>query len=219
MKNVSAEELSSSDFWKLPVGSGPYKVVSNKDNKEAVLVLNEKYSGKKPQIKQIRYKVLENPETDEFDFAITSNPEIIKRFQSNNDYTTVKTGNLYYRYLYFNLDGRDGKAGDDIKNKRIRQALAMAIDRESIIDELYKGAGTAIDTGIPSSDSWYNSKKKSDLSYNPTLAKNILEQEKFDFSRTLVLTRYNSDELSAKLLKEIANDWNEIGIKINPYTI
>ena len=213
LKDVPMEELGSSDFWKLPIGCGPYKVVSNKDNKEAVLVLNEEYSGEMPKIKQIRYKVLENPETDAFDFAITSNPEIIKKFQSDNRYATVKTGNLYYRYLYFNLDGRDSSIGDDIKSKRVRQALAMAIDRERIVEELYKGAATAIDSGIPASDSWYNTEKKNDLSYNPIMAKEILKQEQFDFSRTLVLTRYNSDELSTRLLEEIALCWNDIGVK------
>lgn len=213
LKDIPLENLGTSEFWRLPVGSGPYKVVSNADNKEAVLVLNENYSGKMPQIKQIRYKVLENPETDEFDFAITSDPDIINKFQKNYEYTTVKTGNLYYRYLYFNLDGRDSGLGDDLKNRRVRQALAMAIDRKGLVEEFYQDAGTYIDTGIPMSDGWYNSEKKNDLSYQPSLAKEILKQENFNFDRTIVLTRYNSDELSTKLLDEIAKDWNAIGIK------
>ena len=213
LKDVPIEEFGTCDFWKLPIGSGPYKVKSNRDNKEAVLVLNEEYTGTMPQIKQIRYKVLENPETEEFDFTITSNTEIIKTYQKDHNYTTVKTGNLYYRYLYFNIDGRDSLAGDDLKNKRIRQALAMAIDREGIVEKLYKGAGSVIDTGIPESDSWYNTEIKNSLSYNPQMAKQILKEEKFDFTRTLVLTRYNSDQVSIKLLEEVAAAWNAIGVK------
>ncbi len=213
LKDVPIEEFGTCDFWKLPIGSGPYKVVSNRDNKEAVLVFNEEYTGKMPQIKQIRYKVLENPETDEFDFTITSNTEIIEKYQKDGNYTTVKTGNLYYRYLYFNIDGRDGSAGDELKNNKIRQALAMAIDRESIVEKLYKGTGTVIDTGIPESDSWHNTEMKHDLSYNPEMAKQILVEEGFDFSRKLVLTRYNSDEVSIQLLEEVAAAWNAIGVK------
>ena len=213
LESIPIEELGACDFWKHPIGSGPYKVVSNTDNKEAVLVLNEEYSGKKPQIKQIRYKVLENPETDEFDFTITSDPATIKKFQKDNNYTVVNTGNLYYRYLFFNLDGRDSGAREDIKNNKVRQALTMAIDRESIIEELYKDAATVIDTGIPENDKWYNSDNKNNLNYNPRAAKEILIHEKFDFSKPLVLTRYNSDELSVRLLEEIAEDWNAVGIK------
>lgn len=213
LKDIPVEQLETCDFWKMPVGSGPYKVISNKDNKEAVLVINEEYSGKAPKIKQIRYKVLDNPEMDEFDFAITSDAEVIKKFQRDSNYTIVKTENLYYRYLYFNLDGRGTGVGEDIKNKRIRQALAMAIDKEKIVEELYKNVATIIDSGIPDKDSWHNDNVKYDLSYNPEAAKEILRTENFDFSRTLVLTRYDSDPLSIKLLEEVAKDWNEVGIK------
>ena len=40
----------------------------------------------------------------------------------------------------------------------------------------------------------------------------ILEEEGFDFTKTLVLSRYNHDDLSVRLLDEIAADWNAIGI-------
>ena len=213
LEDVPIEELGTCDFWKMPIGSGPYKVISNKGNKEAVLVLNDKYSKVLPKIKQIRYKVLENPETDYFDFTITSNPDVIRDFQSRYDYTTIKTGNLYYRYLYFNLDGRSGENKDLLKNKRVRQALAMAIDRESIIHDLYRDAATPMESGIPAYDDWYDGERNTDVSYNPKMAKSILESEGFDFSKTLVLTRYNQDDLSVKLLEEIAKSWNAIGVK------
>lgn len=213
LEDVSMEEFGSCDFWKMPVGSGPYKVVSNRDNKEAVLVVNKRYAGLLPKISRIRYVVLEDPENDEFDFAYTSNPEIIRKFQNRSGYTTVKTENLYYRYLYFNLDGREGENEGLLDNSKIRQALAMAIDRKKIVEELYKDAGVSINGGIPETDSWYNDHKRYDLEYDPDGAKELLKQEKFDFSKTLVLTRYHQDELSKRLLEEIAEDWNALGIK------
>lgn len=213
LEDVSMEEFGSCDFWKMPVGSGPYKVVSNRDNKEAVLVVNKRYAGLLPKISRIRYVVLEDPENDEFDFAYTSNPEIIQKFQNRSGYTTVKTENLYYRYLYFNLDGREGENEGLLDNSKIRQALAMAIDRKEIVEELYKDTGVSINGGIPETDSWYNDHKRYDLEYDPDGAKELLKQEKFDFSKTLVLTRYHQDELSKRLLEEIAEDWKALGIK------
>ena len=47
----------NSDFWKQPVGSGPYKVQIANSGKEAVLTVNEKYTGQIPQIERIRYKL------------------------------------------------------------------------------------------------------------------------------------------------------------------
>ena len=213
LEEVPIEKLSTSDFWKMPIGSGPYKVIENRDNKEAVLTINHRYSGKKPKIEQIRYKVLENPETDYFDFAITSNPEVIKKYQGLRDYETVKTGNLYYRYLYFNLDGRQGENEELLQSKRVRQALAMAIDKDKIAKEIYKGASTVIDGGIPRNDGWYVQGNLLNQGYDSQAAKMMLKEEEFDFSKTLVLTRYNQDEISVKLLQAIADDWNKIGVK------
>lgn len=213
LKEIPIEELGSCDFWKMPIGSGPYKVIKNRNNKEAVLTLNQQYSGKMPKIQQIRYKVLENPDTDYFDFSITSNPETIKKFQGNEEYQTVKTGNLYYRYLYFNLDGRTGENEELLQSKGVRQALAMAIDRKKIVEEIYNGSANIIDTGIPMSDGWYQEITTPNLEYNPGKAKELLKNEKFDFSKTIVLIRYNQDEISVKLLEMIAEAWEKLGVK------
>ena len=213
LKDVPIEEVGSCDFWKMPVGSGPYKVVGNRENKEAVLIVNQQYTGKKPKIEQIRYKVLENPETDYFDFTITSNPTVIKKYQETKNYKTRKTDNSYYRYLYFNLDGRAGENEGLLKSQKVRQALAMAVDKEKLVEEIYAGSATIIDAGIPQNNGWYAEIMNPDLSYNPENARKLLMQENFDFSKTLVLTRYNQDEISVKLLEFIAQCWHDIGVK------
>lgn len=213
LETIPVKDLGTCDFWKMPIGSGPYKVVENRNNKEAILKVNPQYSGKELRIEQIRYVVLKNPETDYFDFAITSNPDVIRKFQGIYEYETVRTGNLYYRYLYFNLDGRGEDNKDLLQSKRVRQALAMAIDKNKIMEDIYKGSATVIDGGIPQNDSWYVEISTPDLNYNLAEAKKILVKEGFDFSKTLVLTRYNHDEISKKLLLAVAQSWNQLGIK------
>ena len=212
--DISLTELSKSDFWQMPVGSGPYKVVENRENKEAVLVLNENYSGRIPKIEKIRYKILENPETDYFTFAITSDPNVIEKYKNNPDYEVIKTGNLYYRYLYFNLDGRSGENAGRLQKKSIRQALAIGIDRAGIIQDIYKGTATLIDGGIPDTDSWYWEKEAEKVEYNPELAGQMLKAAGFDFSKPLVLTRYSQDDNSVRLLESIARNWEELGIQV-----
>ena len=212
LEEIPLEEFSKCNFWKLPIGSGPYKVITNKDNKEAVLVVNEDYSGRIPDIKQIRYKVLENPAMDSFDVTISSDPVTVNNFVRNPRYEVIKTNNLYYRYLMFNLDERTGENEGLLQNAKIRKALMLAIDKEEILEEIYGGAALPIDGGIPEYDSWYVA--KADSSYNPVLAKQILEEEGYDFSKTLVLTRYSMDELSEKLLQRIAECWEKVGISV-----
>ena len=214
LADVPIEEFSTCEFWKMPVGSGPYKIIENIDNKEAILVVNEDYSGKAPAIKQICYKVLEFPGTDYFDFTISSDPTTVNNFMRNPRYNVVKTNNLYYRYLIFNLDKRSGENEGLLKDPQVRKALMLAIDKERIIEEIYGKSAVIIDCGIPEDDSWYIEKGEGDSGYHPTLAKHLLDNADFDFSKTIVLTRYSMDDISECLLEEIAECWRELGIKV-----
>lgn len=213
LEDIPIEEFSSCDFWKIPIGSGPYKVVTNVKNEEAVLVVNNSYSGRIPSIKKIRYTVLDYPGTDHFDFSISSDPVTVNNFDKDPRYQVVKTNNLYYRYLIFNLDKRSGDNEGLLKNPQIRKALMLAIDKERLAEDIYEGAAITIDGGIPDYDSWYVARENT--GYDPDLAKQILTEENFDFSKTLVLTRYSMDDLSERLLEEIAGCWRELGIRVD----
>jgi len=212
LEDVPIEEFSKDEFWKMPIGSGPYRIEENKDNKEAVLVVNNNFSGKIPKIKRIRYKVLEYPGTDSFDFTITSDPSTISRYSKDPGYEVVPCNNLYYRYLIFNLDKRSGSNEGLLRSPEVRRALVLGLDRESILKEIYEGAAVAIDGGIPPNDSWYIKKEDEEVGYRPAMAKQLLKHAGFDFSKTLVLTRYSMDELSVRLLEEVAACWRKLGI-------
>lgn len=214
LQDVPVEEFSSCEFWEMPIGSGPYKIVENKDNKEAVLVVNKDYSGKAPSIKQIRYKALDYPGTDEFDFTISSDPVIVNYFMKDSRYNVIKTENLYYRYLIFNLDQRTGENEGLLNNATVRKALSLAIDKERIVREIYGQSAIVIDGGIPKEDSWYMERQKDMTGYQPELAKEMLKKVGYDFSKTLIVTRYNLDEISERLLDEIAECWRDLGIRV-----
>ena len=213
LEDISVEEIDSAQFWKQPIGSGPYKVEQANDGCEAVLAVNEKYIGQVPKIKKIRYKVLENPQTDEFDFTMTSDTKTVNKFLNDPKYEVKKTNNLYYRYLMFNLDGRSGKRAELLQKKEVRQALLMALDRDKILKNIYGEAAVGVIGGIPKTDSWYLPQTDQDISYNPRKAKQMLLEAEFDFEETVILTRYHQDDLSVRLLEEIAACWNAVGIK------
>ena len=213
LKDVSAENINNSSFWNKPIGSGPYKVEEANDGKEIVFVVNENYIGKTPSIKRIKYVLLDNPGSDVFDFTMTSDPITVNKYMYTSKYAVKKTNNLYYRYLYFNLDGRTGERADLLQNYKVRQALVMALDRAEILRTIYGEAAVYIDGGIPANDSWYLDKEELGLGYQPEAARKILEEQGFDFSQSIVLTRYHHDDMSVKLLEEVVKYWNAIGVK------
>lgn len=213
-QGVEPNRVETSEFWKNPIGSGPYKVREVIEKKEILFEVNEDYNGKIPKIERIRCMILENPKTDRFDFAMSSDPKVIEKYALHPEYEAVQTGNLYYWYLMFNVDGRSGVMGELLKNKKIRQALYMGLDRTGIVEKVYGETAIHIDTGVEKDSVWYDQDPSYITEYDPKTAGKILKEEGFDFEETLVLTRYSEDELSCLLLEEIADCWRKLGIKV-----
>ena len=213
-EGVKPDNIENSSFWENPIGSGPYKVKERRD-KEIVLEKNTDYNGRLPNIDIIRFVILDNPGEDSFDFAMTSDPIMVKKYMEDSSYKVVRSNNLYYRYLMFNIDGKTGKTGELLKNQKIRYALYLGLDRKRIIDEVYQGAAIPINTGIEKDSFWYRVSEDEETNYNPEKARQILEEENFDFSETLVLTHYSHDEISLELINRIVQSWNQLGIQVD----
>lgn len=206
--------MKTAAFWENPIGGGPYKVKERRD-KEIVLEKNTDYNGRLPNIDIIRFVILDNPGEDSFDFAMTSDPIMVKKYMEDSSYKVVRSNNLYYRYLMFNIDGKTGRTGELLKNQKIRYALYLGLDRKRIIDEVYQGAAIPINTGIEKDSFWYRVSEDEETNYNPEKARQILEEENFDFSETLVLTHYSHDEISLELINRIVQSWNQLGIQVD----
>ncbi|MDD5503693.1 MAG: peptide-binding protein [Candidatus Omnitrophica bacterium] len=154
------EDLSLTKFARQPVGTGAYKFVKWITGQQIILKANEDYFKKRPYIDYYIYRVIPDPSTmflelqaGGIDFMGLS-PLQYKR-QTQNDYfracfNKYSYSSSGYTYLGYNL--RDIK----FKDKRVRQALDLAVDKQSIIDGALLGLGR-ICTGPFLPGSWaYN---------------------------------------------------------------
>lgn len=91
----------------------------------------------------------------------------------------------------------------------LRQAISLAIDREKLMDEVYMGSGTTT-LGDASSDEYNNFL----LEYNPTKAKQLLEQSGYDLDRALTIGFYHTDVSTAVYLDGIKEYLEAIGFKV-----
>jgi peptide/nickel transport system substrate-binding protein len=127
-----------SDF----IGTGPFRLESYRPRQGATLVRNPAYWGPKAQPQRIEFKfysdiqprliALQAGEVDLLDgipvvmtAAIRANPDIrILRVRSSN-----------HRQLHMRCDGAP------FSDKRVRQALALSLDRKKLVDGLCRGMG------------------------------------------------------------------------------
>src|SRR3989338_2564319 len=159
---LEGKDLRQTEFNEHPVGTGPYKLQKWSEN-EIVLRANKDYFNGRPYLNKIIIKSFPNQKVvwarlmrREIDFspAITpSDYEIINSIPSFKTYSVLKP---YYYMIAFNLSpsstltptlsqrererGARGEVGL-FEDKRVRQPLKYAVDKEKIIHEVLNGMG------------------------------------------------------------------------------
>ncbi len=215
--DVEPLDLPKSDFWKKPVGCGIYKVIEAVEGEYFLLEANMDYYGDLAGIKQLKISL--NKEdcvkamTDgELDFYVTNDPAEISRLKGIERCNEHRLNILFPAYLIFNFS-ENGNMSKELKDVRVRRALLLAIDRESITTSVFPGS-TVSNTLIPEWDSWYYSDGE-DFKFNQEAAKKLLEEANFDFSKTLRLRYSKKGQSTVDLMNAIAVYWREIGIKVD----
>jgi dipeptide transport system substrate-binding protein len=202
-----------------PVGTGPFMFV--KYEKDAFI---------RYQAHPAYWKGME--ELDKLVFAITVDPSVryarlrtgechvmayplptdIKSMQKNPAIKVSEQAGLNTAYWAFNTR----KAPFD--NVLVRQAMNYAINRQAILDIIYKGTGTIASSVIPPTV-WNWKGPENDYVYNPDRAKKILDNAGFaegfeiDIWAMPVQRPYNPN--ARKMATLIQQDLQKIGIKAN----
>lgn len=136
-----------------PVGTGPYKLEKFIPGQEVRLVANEYYYKGKPKTEHFIYKTSEGDtwqflETGEVDFAsFSATQENIDHLKKLGFVNILPYTPSTYGYLQVNLKH------EALKDKKVRQAIAYGLDRQSIYVDANQGAGAV--ANIPASPiSW-----------------------------------------------------------------
>ncbi|MNU77411.1 Oligopeptide-binding protein AppA precursor [compost metagenome] len=159
-----------------PVGTGPYKLEKFIPGQEVRFVANEYYYKGKPKTEHFIYKTSEGDtwqylETGEIDFAsFSATQENIDKLKGLGFVNVIPYTPSVYGYLQVNLEH------EQLKDKKVRQAITYGLDRKSIYVDAAQGAGEV--ANIPSSPiSWaYTQDGINPYQYDPEKAKQLLDE-------------------------------------------
>lgn len=167
---------SGRDFWRHPVGTGPFEFVSQQIDQDVVMERNSASWGVEPSIQRVRFVVVPDGITDALELEkgsgdVESNslpmdalPELARRPELVVD----AAPGTQIQYLAFNV--RDPLLSD----VRVRQAIAYAINRKLIIDTLLHGhARPALSLLPPAHWAWTGDAQHYD--YDPARAEQLLD--------------------------------------------
>ena len=137
-----AVEKWGTDFGKHPVGTGAFKFVEWKPNQEVVLEANADYWGKKASVKRaIVRNIKDNSQrvaalkAGEVHGIEGINPDDLKVLKADANLQVQLRPTNTTGYVAFNYKVKE------FQDKRVRQAIAHAINKKAIVDALYGGTG------------------------------------------------------------------------------
>lgn len=207
LENEDFDSLNDNDFWGTPVVNGMYQIGSFIPDECFILVRNEYYEDTPPKIDEIH--LLFDFETVNLDYYSTNTITDMISYRAMKGIEEYDVNMLFYRYFIFNITGVDGKENEAMQDERVRQAIAYAIDVESVFYDIYFQAGTLLDSGVPDDDM-----PTTLLGYNPDTARALLEEAEYDFDRPLRITYYYTDETSVYFLERVARDLEAVGFTV-----
>lgn len=183
-------------FGSHPTSTGPFIVTEHVPDQYTKLVKNPNYWGVEPYLDEVIYYIITDEAqamnaltTGEVDVVLTVSGNYIQQVRENSALVLSQAPESRLSYLGFNL------SNDKLSDKRVRDAISMAIDRKQIADGVYaNGDGAASYLPVPIT-SWGYDKSLEALvpAYDPESAKALLAEAGYPNGLKLVLTVGTAD--------------------------
>ena len=215
------------------IGTGPYKFVSWKRGAEIVLERNPNYWGAKPAWDKAIYRPITNPAARVAallagDVDVIENPptDYIAKLEKNPKLHIQKTPSVRVVYIGMNqskevppgMSGTDGK--NPLTDKRVREALSLAIDRNAIVARIMDGVAQPAANLLAYPAFGTSKKYATAAAADIPKAKALLAAAGYPRGFTLSLGspngRYINDQ---RIAQTVASMWTNIGVKTDVETM
>ena len=210
---------SDDKFNRAPVGSGPFRFVSQEQDKDVMIARNDHYWGAEPKIQRVDFIVVPDTTTRALELrkgsadaainALTSDMVLTLQREPTLEVTTAP--GTIYTYIAPNL--RD----PILKDARVRQALAYAIDRDQVIQYLWRGFARPANSILPPQHWAYNAEARN-YPHDPARARQLLdaagypERNGVRFHLTL---KTSTDEYNRLLAAILQQQLRDVGIALD----
>jgi SgrR family transcriptional regulator len=176
-------------FMKLPVGTGPFKLVKNDDNM-IVLEAYHRYFDKRPHLDRVeiwltpeRNLINEKRDTDSFQMRNYLCGE--KGLDTPDEWLEVETSAVACHFLSFNLS-QEGPQ----QNKWFRQALLHGLNRKKLLDIMVSVHSKEVETFFPDPDI-----SQAESSYDLQLAQKLLVESGYNQEKVTIYGALNNESM------------------------
>ena len=212
LQDMTPADLATSDWWRTnPVGTGPFKWSAYEPGQYVELVANDDYWRGRPKLDRIINRYFPEPgsavialRSGEIQFSYLTSDEALS-LEGDSTIHQLSGPSQVPNYLGFNME--DPRFQDE----RVRQAFMYAIDRSTILEQLFGGTAEPIDCMFTLPQ--YVPDGLNDYAYNVDTAKQLLSDAGWDGSSVELITYY-ADQLSTDVLTAIQQFLGDAGVTV-----
>ncbi len=194
---------------------GPYLITKVETGSHVVLEPNPTWWGEKPHFKRIIVRVISNTAALEAnilsgaidmiagELGITVDQALAFQKRHGDRFNFVYKPGLIYEHIDFNLDN------PIFKDKRVRQALIHAIDREAISKQLFAGRQPVAHSPVNPLD-WVYDDNVRKYAHDPNLANRLLNQAGWKAARRGPRKNAKGETLTLEIMTTAGNRTREM---------
>jgi peptide/nickel transport system substrate-binding protein len=210
---------SGNEMTTHPIGSGPFKFVSAETDKEVIVERNDDYWGEQAKIARVRFAVVPDATTRALelrkgsaDAAINAlTPDTVLTLQREPSLAVERASGTVLNYLGFNL--RD----PILRDVRVRQAIAYALDRKPMIEYLWRGEAEPARSILPP-QSWAYDGDVTVYPHDPERARELLDAAGYPTNngvRFHITMKTSTDENTRLMVAVMQQQLREVGIALD----
>lgn len=217
-----AVQKSGGNFDRQPVGTGPFRLTEFLPDERVILKSNTDYFEGRPKMDTIVFKIVPDStvrllELSQGNIHLLQNdipPDLFPFVEKRSNLKIIKKEGTTYSYLGFNLED------PILKDRRVREAIAHAIDRERIIKHLLRGLASPA-SGVLSPYNWAYEADVKVFDYNKGKALQLLDEAGFrdpdgngPEMRFELTFKTSTDQLRRRIAETIQQQLREVGIGV-----
>lgn len=218
-------DVAQTPYSALPIGTGPFRVVSNSDGRIRFLA-NPHYWRGAPKLREIDYQWLPDDQAlvtalhrHSIDLYMQGAQALEPELEGNRGFTVY----LYPFTKFMDIGLNTARA--QLRDRRVRQALAFATNRRRLVDHISNGVNLPADSDQPAF-SWAHAGDIPKYPYNPRLAERMLDDAGWRLGAggirwkdgqpmRLLLVGEEGSATKVAAGDEIRREWRAVGVDVS----
>jgi peptide/nickel transport system substrate-binding protein len=223
------QEVGEDVYKTAPIGTGPFKLAEWRPAEYTLLEAFDDHFRGRPNIDFLREDIVPEPSVRAIALETGDAHSAVWPLLTEDNLRLAQDPN----YVTFNIPGDSIKhfplnnTLPQLSDKRVRQAMMYALDRQQIIDDIWSGAAKVADSNLSPKYQFYYNPNLKQYEYDPEQAKALLDEagwvdengdgvrekdgEKLSFTVTVI-----SGDQARRPIAEVAQQYfAEVGIELS----